>query len=131
MLDISVGIKGRCETSVTPDRTAAAMGSGELEVFATPAMAALMEKTAAESVKPCLDSESTTVGVSLSIEHTSATPAGMSVYCESELCSVDGRMLTFSVTAYDAAGVIGRGEHVRCIVGKDRFMQKAAAKAER
>ena len=119
---------GSSETVVDENNIALTMGSGELEVFATPAMVALMEEAAAESVKPYIDEGSTTVGTALEIEHVSATPIGVSVRCESELCHVDGRKLVFNVTAYDNAGIIGKGRHERFIVEKERFMKKAEAK---
>ena len=126
--ELREGIMGSSETVVDENNTALTMGSGELEVFATPAMVALMEEAAAESVKPYIDEGSTTVGTALEIEHVSATPIGVSVRCESELCHVDGRKLVFNVTAYDNAGIIGKGRHERFIVEKERFMKKAEAK---
>ncbi len=126
--ELREGIRGSSETVVDENNTALTMGSGELEVFATPAMVALMEEAAAESVKPYIDEGSTTVGTALEIEHVSATPIGVSVRCESELCHVDGRKLVFNVTAYDNAGIIGKGRHERFIVEKERFMKKAEAK---
>lgn len=126
--ELREGIMGSSETVVDENNIALTMGSGELEVFATPAMVALMEEAAAESVKPYIDEGSTTVGTALEIEHVSATPIGVSVRCESELCHVDGRKLVFNVTAYDNAGIIGKGRHERFIVEKERFMKKAEAK---
>ncbi|HIZ17012.1 MAG TPA: thioesterase family protein [Firmicutes bacterium] len=126
--ELREGIRGSSETVVDENNTALTMGSGELEVFATPAMVALMEEAAAESAKPYIDGESTTVGTALEIEHISATPIGVSVRCESELCHIDGRKLVFNVTAYDNAGIIGKGRHERFIVEKERFMKKADSK---
>ncbi len=126
--ELREGIRGSSETVVDENNTALTMGSGELEVFATPAMVALMEEAAAESVKPYIDEKSTTVGTALEIEHISATPIGVSVRCESELCHIDGRKLVFNVTAYDNAGIIGKGRHERFIVEKERFMKKADSK---
>jgi predicted thioesterase len=125
---LEVGIKGTQEVMVSAENTAKTMGSGTLDVFATPAMIALMEKTAWESVQPQLDEGSGTVGTSLQVKHVAATPVGMKVTCESELVKVDGRALTFSVKAYDEAGLIGEGEHERFIVFNDKFQAKADAK---
>ncbi|MBE6754682.1 MAG: thioesterase [Ruminococcaceae bacterium] len=121
---IEIGVKGRAETIVTKENTAAAMGSGTLDVFATPAMIALMEKTAAESVQPLLEEGQTTVGTAVDIRHTAATPLGMQVTCNSLLVSAEGRMLVFEVIAEDEAGEIGRGRHERFIITADRFMEK-------
>ncbi|MEA5050020.1 MAG: thioesterase family protein [Oscillospiraceae bacterium] len=122
---LSAGVRGRADARVDAARTAAAMGSGTLCVLATPAMIALMEAAAANSVAPLLEAGATTVGTKLGISHIAATPLGAAVWCESELTAVDGRRLVFRVTAHDAAGVIGEGTHERFIVDADRFMNKA------
>lgn len=125
---LETGIKGTKELIVTADKTAKAMGSGTLDVFATPAMIALMENTAYESVAGELEEGSGTVGTALNVKHVAATPVGMKVTCETELIKVDGRALTFSVKAYDACGLIGEGEHERFIIKNEKFQAKADAK---
>lgn len=125
---LETGIKGMQKTEVTDTNSALAMGSGTLKVFATPAMIALMEETAWKSVAPHLEDGSGTVGTALNIKHTAATPLGMTVTCESKLIAVDGRKLTFHVTAKDEAGVIGEGEHERFIVQNEKFQAKADSK---
>ena len=115
---------------MTLDKTAKAMGSGTMDVFATPAMIALMENTAFESVASELEEGSGTVGTALDIKHVSATPVGMKVTCESELVKVDCRALTFSVKAFDEAGLIGEGTHERFIVFEEKFQKKADDKAK-
>jgi predicted thioesterase len=127
---LETGIKGKKEITVTQDKTAKAMGSGALNVYATPAMIALMENTAFESVAPYLEPGSGTVGTALNVKHVSATPVGMKVTCETELVKVDGRALTFSVKAYDEAGLIGEGEHERFIIYEEKFQAKADAKLQ-
>lgn len=127
---LEVGIKGYKEIVVTQENTAKAMGSGTLDVFATPSMIALMENTAFESVQPELEEGSGTVGTALNVKHVSATPVGMKVTCDTELIKVDGRALTFSVKAYDETGLIGEGEHERFIIFADKFQAKANAKLE-
>lgn len=125
---LETGIKGKKEIEVTQDRTARAMGSGTLDVFATPAMIALMEQTAYESVAPELENGSTTVGTNLTVRHVSASPVGMKITCETELVKAEGRALTFSVRAYDEAGLIGEGEHERFIVFEEKFQKKTDGK---
>lgn len=122
---LEVGIKGRKEIVVTKEKTAKSMCSGALDVFATPAMIALMENTAFESVADLLDPGCGTVGTALNVKHVSATPVGMKVTCETELIKVDGRALTFSVKAYDESGLIGEGEHERFIIFEEKFQKKA------
>ena len=122
------GVKGTQEIMVTEENTAKVMGSGALDVFATPAMIALMEKTAWESVQPYLEEGSGTVGTLMNVKHVAASPVGMKITCETELTRVDGRALTFSVKAFDEAGLIGEGEHERFIVYNEKFQAKADAK---
>ena len=122
------GIKGQEEITVNENNTAEALGSGSLAVFATPAMIALMEKTAWESVQPYLEEGSGTVGTLMNVKHVAASPVGMKITCETELTKVDGRALTFSVKAFDEAGLIGEGEHERFIVYNEKFQAKADAK---
>ena len=100
---LNPGIKGSASVAVTAANTAAAMGSGELNVIATPALAALVEKACWQSVAPELDPGCGTVGTKLELAHNAPTPVGMMVRCESELTAVDGRKLTFSAVMYDDA----------------------------
>lgn len=125
---LEIGIKGIQKTEVCEANSALVMGSGTLNVFATPAMIALMEKTAWKSVEKHLEEGSGTVGTALNIQHTAATPLGMEVTCESELVAVDGRKLTFHIVAKDEAGVIGEGQHERFIVKDEKFQAKADSK---
>ncbi len=127
---INLGIEGRCEERVEQSLTAASIGSGMVDVYATPMMIALMERTCSESVMPYLNEGETTVGTHIDVSHTSATPVGMTVRCKSELIEIDGRSLTFSVAAYDEAGVIGEGRHERFIVHRDKFQSKANNKLQ-
>ena len=127
-MELTKGIIGKKELTVTMDKTAATVGSGLLDVFATPQMIALMEATASESVAPYLDEGSTSVGTLVNISHVAATPVGMTVTCESELIEVEGRKLVFTVKAFDECGLIGEGRHERFIVFSEKFMAKTNAK---
>lgn len=122
------GIKHTLTVTVTQKDTALAHGSGTLEVFATPAMIALMEKTAMESAAGYLSEDEATVGTLINVKHLSATPVGCTVTCESELTEVDGRRLVFSVKAWDNSGVIGEGVHERFVIKAERFFEKAQTK---
>lgn len=128
---LEAGIKGEQKVEVVYENTATAVGSGVLEVFATPCMIALMEKTACDSVIPYLDEGDGSVGTELNIKHVSATPIGMTVRCESELVEVDGRRLVFDVKAYDEIGLIGEGRHERFIVNNEKFQNKTNKKGEK
>ncbi|WP_314923530.1 thioesterase family protein [Mogibacterium diversum] len=125
---MDTGIKGYKEITVTKELTAISLGSGDLEVYATPAMIALMEETASESVKPKLEIGQGSVGTYIAIKHLAATPIGMRVRCESELVEVDGRRLVFNITAYDEKDKIGEGTHERFIISNDKFQSKVNSK---
>ena len=125
---LETGIKGTRTVTVNEGNTAKAMGSGTLDVFATPALIALMEETCWRSVANELEEGSGTVGTLLEIKHTAPTPVGMKVTCESTLTEVDGRRLIFEVIARDAKGVVGEGKHERFIIQNEKFQMKANAK---
>lgn len=122
------GIFKEVTFSVTPDLTAKTVGSGTLDVLATPIMIAKMEQAAWTAVAPHIPSESSTVGTLMNVKHISATPIGMDVTCKAELTEVDGKRLVFQVTAFDAQGTIGEGIHERAIIQNDRFLSKAQKK---
>lgn len=128
---MNTGIKNKIELNVTENKTAKTVGSGTLDVFATPAMIALMEQTAAESVEKELEQGTTTVGIKINVEHLAATPVGMNVSCQSTLVEVDGRKLVFDIEAFDEAGMIGKAYHERFIVDSKRFMDKTLSKLEK
>ncbi len=109
---------------VTEDKTAKAVGSGDLEVYATPSMAALMEKAALECAAKTLEPGETTVGCELNIKHLAATPVGASVGAVARLKNRDGKLLRFEVEAYCGDTKIGEGEHLRAIVNAQRFMER-------
>lgn len=125
---METGIRGRIETVVTQKESAKTLGSGLLDVYATPAMIALMEGCASQSIAPYLDEGFGTVGTAVNIRHLAATPIGMKVYCESILTEVDGRRLLFNVKAYDETGLIGEGTHERFIINSEKFFAKVNAK---
>ena len=120
---LEAGIRGKQNVTVTPENTAKTMGSGTLNVFATPALVAL-----AESVADALDEGCGSVGTKLELEHTAPTPVGMTVTCESELTAVEGRKLVFKVSLYDEKGPVGGGVHERFVVNDAKFAAKAESK---
>ena len=104
--------------------TAAVYGSGALEVFATPAMIALMEKTCLESVANKIGEGNTTVGIAVNIKHLKASPVGSTIRCESEIVEVDRRRLVFSVKCFEGETLVGEGIHERFVVDSAKFMSK-------
>ena len=129
--EIKTGLSHEVNDVVTAANTAKAMGSGCLNVFATPAMCCLMEKAASELMDSLLEEGSTSVGISLSVAHSAATPVGMQVRALAEITGVEGRKVSFKVTAFDEAGEIGSGTHERFVVFKEKFQQKADSKLGR
>ncbi len=127
-MEITVGMKGEVSTLVEREDTAAEVGSGSLLVYATPCMVALMEGAACEAIDECLGEDKTSVGMELNISHISATPVGLEVQAEAEVIAVEGKVITFAVTAFDEAGKIGEGTHKRCIVNSQKFLDKTYAK---
>ena len=127
-MEITVGMKGEVCTLVEREDTAAEVGSGSLLVYATPCMVALMEGAACEAIEEALGESQTTVGTELCIQHLSATPVGLEVRAEAEVTAVDGKVITFCVTAYDEAGEIGKGTHKRVIINSQKFLEKAYSK---
>ena len=109
---------------VLPQDTAAVYGSGALEVFATPAMIALMEKTCLMSVCDKIGEGNTTVGIAVNIKHLKASPVGSTIRCVAELVEVDRRRLVFSVKCFENETLIGEGIHERFVVDSAKFMGK-------
>lgn len=124
-MEITVGMKAEVSTLTEREDTAKEVGSGDLLVYATPCMVALMEGAACEAIAGALSDTQTTVGTMLNIEHSSATPVGLEVRAEAEVTAVEGKVITFAVTAYDEAGEIGKGVHKRIIVNSQKFLEKA------
>ena len=122
------GIIGKGSVTVDHSLTASALGSGSLDVFATPAMIALMEKTARLSVAEYLEPGQSTVGTLVEVKHVAASPVGMDIVCESELIEIDRRRLVFKVSCSDSVGLIGEGRHERFIIDEAKFMEKVQAK---
>ena len=125
---LSVGLQAEKTDVVHEDNTAIYYGSGTLPVYATPAMAALMEGAAAAAVQAELPDGLTTVGISLNIQHIAASPIGLRINATAELVKVAGRKLTFKLTAYDEEEKIGEGIHERFVIDSAKFLNKANAK---
>ena len=104
--------------------TAAVYGSGSLEVFATPAMIALMEKTCLESVNDKIGEGNTTVGIAVNIKHLKASPVGSMIRCDATLVEVDRKRLVFEVKCFEGETLVGEGIHERFVVDSEKFMGK-------
>ena len=122
MLDIELTFEST--TTVSASNTAATLGSGDMDVFATPAMVALMENAAMKAVAAALPEGSATVGTQMNTSHIKASPLGAAITASAVLTEVEGRKLTFAVKAWDDKGVIGEGVHTRFVVDRERFLSK-------
>jgi predicted thioesterase len=127
--ELKVGLKGATEIVVGTRDTAPHVGSGKIKVLATPVMVNLMEAAALNAVEGLLPEGHQTVGTRLDISHIAATPVGMQVTAHAELVKVDGRRLTFRVSAEDEKETIGEGVHERIVVNVERFDRRTRDKA--
>lgn len=118
------GLKATSTVVVSEKNTACTMGSGDLEVFATPSMVALMENAAMRAVAAALPEGSSTVGSEMNCSHIKPSKVGATITATAVLTEVEGRKLTFTVGAVDEQGIIGEGVHVRFVVDRERFMAK-------
>lgn len=106
---MKIGMSRTVSVVVNESNTAAAVGSGDTRVFATPMMVALMENAASTLAAESLEEGQTTVGIEVQVSHVAATPVGMTVEATATLTAAEGRTLTFSMEARDERGVIGTG----------------------
>ena len=125
---IETGMKFTVKIVVGKEDTAKNVGSGTLEVLATPRMIALMEEAAYKCIGDLLEEGTTSVGTNMSVKHLSATPVGMEVCATAEITEVDGRRVAFKVEAYDESGLIGEGTHERFVVAEEKFIAKTYSK---
>ena len=123
-MELKKGLSSQSSVTVSAGNTAAAMGSGDLDVFATPAMVALMENAAMKAVADALPEGSTTVGAEMNVTHIKPSGLGTEIVATAVLTGVEGRKLTFNVGARVAEGMIGEGIHIRYAVDRRRFMEK-------
>lgn len=121
---MEIGLTYTSTTVVDNSNTAVALGSGDMDVFATPAMVALMENAAMNAVAPHLEQGQTTVGTQITTSHIKASALGATISATATLTAVDGRSLTFSIVASEGDKTIGEGTHTRFIVDRERFLAK-------
>lgn len=132
MADLSqlrAGLSGTASMLVTDERLATRVGSGNVPVFASPMLIAAVEAAAVDCLDGFLPQDHESLGVHLDVAHTSPTPIGLTVTATATIKSVDGRKITFDVSATDGVDRIGSGTHTRIIVDTARFMARIAAKS--
>ncbi len=121
-LNIPLNLCNEEREIVNANNVATVVGSGSVEVFATPAMIALMEKTANNSLRNHLPEGCVTVGVEINTKHIKASGLGKEIVCKSELIKVDGKKLFFTISAYEGEDLIGQASHTRVVVDKEKFL---------
>jgi predicted thioesterase len=127
-MNITIGIKGNQTKIVEKKYTAAQIGSGLADVFATPAMIALMEQTAYKSIEDVLPEEYSSVGIEINVKHLKASLPGAIITCNSEITEIDGKKVSFEIKASDENGIIGTAHHVRYIINSEEFINKLKQK---
>ena len=128
---VAAGKTASVTATVNENNTARAVGSGSLDVFATPMMIALMERAACEVLSDALEAGKTSVGTQISVEHTAASPPGEAITAVATITGVNGRKIEFAVTAGDGKGEVGKGTHTRVVVDEAKFMEKMAKASEK
>lgn len=123
-MNVAVGLKGEARLVVGTGDTARALGSGDVDVLGTPRMVALFEQATVEALAGILDEGQTTVGMRVQIDHLQPTPIGAEVVVEAQLDKIEGRRISFTVTASDSGGLVAAGKVTRVVVDLEKFMSK-------
>lgn len=127
-MEIKIGASHTATTVVNASNTASAVGSGLVEVFATPMMIVLLEQAASQCLQPFLEAGHASVGTHVNVSHSGATPLGMTVSATATITEVDRRRVEFSVVVKDDQEEVGCGTHTRFIINTEAFMEKAKRK---
>jgi predicted thioesterase len=104
--------------------TAVALGSGDVDVLGTPRLVALFEQATVDALRGVLDDGQSSVGMRVQVDHLQPTPVGAEVVVEATLDKIEGRRITFTVTASDSGGLIAAGKVTRVMIDVDKFMSK-------
>jgi predicted thioesterase len=123
-VNVAVGLKGVAKLVVGEADTARALGSGDVDVLGTPRLVALFEQATVDALRGILDEGQSTVGMRVQIDHLQPTPVGAEVEVEANLEKIEGRRMTFTVTAFDSGGLVAAGKVTRVMIDVERFMSK-------
>jgi len=124
MEELKIGLQHSITYKVTPNDSAIKVGSGLVDVYATPALIALCEKTCSELAAKCLPEGDVTVGSEIHITHSAPSKIGATVKCTVQLIEIQGRKLHFRMVVSDDGRMVALGQHFRVIVNKEKFMSK-------
>jgi predicted thioesterase len=123
-MKLEAGLTHTHRKRTVPAESAAALGSGGLEVFSTPSLVALFEIAAKDLVDPLLPEGHSTVGIEIAVKHQKATPIGQEVWCEVLVTAAEGKRITFTGEMFDEQGRIGQGSHTRYVVNDAEFLAR-------
>jgi predicted thioesterase len=126
-VNVAVGLKGEARLVVSEADTARALGSGDVNVLGTPKLVALFEEATVDALRGMLEPGQSSVGMRVQVDHLQPTPIGAEVVVEAQLDKVEGRRITFTVTATDSGGLVAAGKVTRVMVDVERFMTKCCS----
>ncbi|NLB22873.1 MAG: thioesterase family protein [Clostridium sp.] len=119
---MELGMEHTSQFIVEEHHSAEFLGSGDLEVLATPALIAFLEKTCKDSIRPAMEKELTSVGIHIELDHLKASLIGAQIRCTSEVVAQEGKLIRFTVKAESNGSLIAQGKHTRAIVDRERFL---------
>lgn len=128
MDEIKIGLVREAEITVNQEMTADHIGSGSLQVFATPAMVAFVEQVCRKMADERLPEGQSTVGIRVDVRHLAPTPLGGQVRLRAEITAFDGRQIEYKVNLWDETELVGEANHIRAIIDEDRFLKRVQAK---
>ncbi len=131
MRDVPIGARGTYTFTVGKEHLASRGVPALPDVLATGQMIGAMEIAAIDAVKPFLDADETSVGISVNVKHLAPTPLGNVVRAEAEVIATEGRRLEFKVRATDEHEEIGAGTHGRAVIKPDKFKDRIEAKVKK
>jgi predicted thioesterase len=131
MGEIKVGLMEEASLLVTDQMTAAHIGSGSLQVFATPAMVTFVEQVCRRMADELLPPGQASVGIRVDIRHLAPTPLGGQVRLQAEVTAYDGRVIEYQVRLWDETELVGEGQHIRAIIDETRFLNRVQSKQGR
>jgi predicted thioesterase len=126
--EITVGSRIEDNQQVTLERVASHLGSGSLQVYATPAMVAFVEQTCRKLVEPYLPEGMTTVGIAITVRHIAPTPLGRKVSIQAEIVLIEKNVISFRAELWDEMEKIGEAAHERAVIEIDRFTERVQKK---
>jgi predicted thioesterase len=127
--EITVGMVGEATEKVTPEASAAHIGSGKVGVYATPRMVLLVERTCHDLIARYLSEGQVSVGIEINLKHLAPTPIGDVVRIRSEITEISGNRIVFRAEIWDSEELIGEANHQRAIVDVERFLKRVEVKA--